>query len=119
MGQFLHGSAKTTHAVRAELQRSKAPVAALARRAIASRATVEAKFDLSRGRIDLDEEGFVIRYPDAMQFRLQTGQYLVKSGERGSIAFYSDGSSSGGTVEFKLSGHTTSRIEVPWLTGIP
>jgi len=32
MGQFLHGSAKTTHAVRAELQRSKAPAAELARR---------------------------------------------------------------------------------------
>ena len=32
MGQFLHGSATTTHAVRAELQRSKAPVAELARR---------------------------------------------------------------------------------------
>lgn len=32
MAQFLHGSAKTTHAVRAELQRSKASVAALARR---------------------------------------------------------------------------------------
>jgi len=32
MGQFLHGSAKTTHAIRAELQRSKAPTAALARR---------------------------------------------------------------------------------------
>jgi transposase-like protein len=32
MGQVLHGSAKTTHAVRAELQRSKAPVASLAKR---------------------------------------------------------------------------------------
>lgn len=32
MGQVLHGSAKTTHAVRAELQRSKAPIAELARR---------------------------------------------------------------------------------------
>ena len=32
MGQVLHGSAKTTHAVRAELQRSKAPAAELARR---------------------------------------------------------------------------------------
>jgi transposase InsO family protein len=32
MGQVLHGSAKTTHAVRAELQRSKAPTAELARR---------------------------------------------------------------------------------------
>jgi len=32
MGQVLHGSAKTTHAVRAELQRSQAPVAQLAKR---------------------------------------------------------------------------------------
>ncbi|MDQ1199110.1 hypothetical protein QE435_004867 [Rhizobium sp. SORGH_AS 787] len=32
MGQFLHGSAKTTYAIRAELQRSKASAAALARR---------------------------------------------------------------------------------------
>lgn len=32
MGQFLHGSAKTTHVIRAELQRSKAPVAELAPR---------------------------------------------------------------------------------------
>jgi transposase-like protein len=32
MGQVLHGCAKTTHAVRAELQRSKASAAALARR---------------------------------------------------------------------------------------
>ncbi|QNQ64247.1 IS481 family transposase [Brucella sp. 6810] len=32
MGQFLHGSAKTTHAIRAELQRSKASAAELARR---------------------------------------------------------------------------------------
>src|SRR3546814_19358123 len=32
MGQLLHGSAKTTHAVRAELQRSQAPVAQLAKR---------------------------------------------------------------------------------------
>lgn len=32
MAQFLHGSAKTTHAVRAELQRSKASVASLAER---------------------------------------------------------------------------------------
>ena len=32
MGQFLHGSAKTTHAIRTELQRSEAPSAELARR---------------------------------------------------------------------------------------
>jgi hypothetical protein len=32
MGQVLHGSARTTHAVRAELQRSQASAAALARR---------------------------------------------------------------------------------------
>ncbi len=32
MGQLLHGSAKTTYAIRAELQRSKAPAAELARR---------------------------------------------------------------------------------------
>jgi len=32
MAQLLHGSAKTTHAVRAELQRSKAPIAQLAKR---------------------------------------------------------------------------------------
>jgi transposase InsO family protein len=32
MGQVLHGCAKTTHTVRAELQRSQAPVAELARR---------------------------------------------------------------------------------------
>ena len=32
MGQILHGSAKTTHAIRAELQRSKASVAQLAAR---------------------------------------------------------------------------------------
>jgi hypothetical protein len=32
MGQILHGSAKTTHAVRAELQRSQASAAKLARR---------------------------------------------------------------------------------------
>jgi hypothetical protein len=32
MGQVLHGCAKTTHAVRAELQRSKASVAVLAER---------------------------------------------------------------------------------------
>ena len=32
MGAFLHGSAKTTHAMRAELQRSQASVASLARK---------------------------------------------------------------------------------------
>src|SRR3546814_13657030 len=32
MGQVLHGSAKTTHAVRGELQRSQASVATLAKR---------------------------------------------------------------------------------------
>ena len=32
MGQLLHGSAKTTHVVRAELQRSKASIAELAKR---------------------------------------------------------------------------------------
>lgn len=32
MGQILHGSAKTTHAVRGELQRSQASVASLAKR---------------------------------------------------------------------------------------
>lgn len=32
MGQFLHGSAKTTHAIRGELQRSQASVASLAKR---------------------------------------------------------------------------------------
>ncbi|MBS3962216.1 MAG: IS481 family transposase, partial [Sandarakinorhabdus sp.] len=32
MGQVLHGSAKTTHAVRGELQRSPASVAQLAKR---------------------------------------------------------------------------------------
>lgn len=32
MGQFLHGSAKTTHAIRAEPQQSKASTAELARR---------------------------------------------------------------------------------------
>ena len=32
MGQILHGSAKTTHAIRGELQRSKASAAQLAER---------------------------------------------------------------------------------------
>jgi hypothetical protein len=32
VGQVLHGSAKTTHAIRSELQRSQAPVAQLAQR---------------------------------------------------------------------------------------
>lgn len=32
MGQFLYGSAKTTHAIRAELQQSKASAAEFARR---------------------------------------------------------------------------------------
>ena len=32
MGQVLHGSAKTTHAIRGELQRSQASVASLAKR---------------------------------------------------------------------------------------
>ena len=32
MGQILHGSAKTTHAIRGELQRSQASVASLAKR---------------------------------------------------------------------------------------
>ena len=32
MGQILHGSAKTTHAIRGELQRSQASVASLARK---------------------------------------------------------------------------------------
>jgi len=32
MGQFLHGGAKTTHAIRAELQRSKASAAQRAAR---------------------------------------------------------------------------------------
>ena len=32
MGQILHGSAKTTHAIRSELQRSQASVASLAKR---------------------------------------------------------------------------------------
>jgi transposase-like protein len=32
MGQILHGSAKTTHAVRAAIQRSKATIAQLAER---------------------------------------------------------------------------------------
>ena len=32
MGAFLHGSAKTTHAMRAELQRSQASVASFARK---------------------------------------------------------------------------------------
>ncbi|GGN52402.1 hypothetical protein GCM10011349_25910 [Novosphingobium indicum] len=32
MGEVLHGSAKTTHAIRAELQRSHASVAHLARK---------------------------------------------------------------------------------------
>jgi hypothetical protein len=32
MGQILHGSAKTTHAIRGELQRSQASVASLAKK---------------------------------------------------------------------------------------
>lgn len=32
MGQVLHGSAKTTHAIRGELQRSQASVASLAKK---------------------------------------------------------------------------------------
>ncbi|HQS96704.1 MAG TPA: IS481 family transposase, partial [Novosphingobium sp.] len=32
MGQILHGCAKTTHAIRGELQRSEASVASLAKR---------------------------------------------------------------------------------------
>jgi hypothetical protein len=32
MGQVLHGSAETTHAIRGKLQRSQAPVAQLAQR---------------------------------------------------------------------------------------
>ena len=40
MGQVLHGSAETTRAVRAELQRSKAPIAELARRYAINEKTV-------------------------------------------------------------------------------
>lgn len=40
MGQFLHGSATTTHAVRAAIQRSKASVAEIAERYGVNRKTV-------------------------------------------------------------------------------
>jgi hypothetical protein len=40
MGQVLHGSAKTTHAIRAELQRSEASVARLAKRSGINEKTV-------------------------------------------------------------------------------
>ncbi|MEJ2410096.1 MAG: IS481 family transposase [Novosphingobium sp.] len=40
MGQVLHGSAKTTHAIRAELQRSQASVASLARKYAINEKTV-------------------------------------------------------------------------------
>ena len=40
MGQVLHGSAKTTHAIRAELQRSKASVASLAKKYAINEKTV-------------------------------------------------------------------------------
>ncbi len=87
-------------------------------RAIASRSTVDAVFDVAQKRISLSDGHYVMHLPDGMHLSLQTGQHLVESIEQGSIVFYSDGSSSGGKVEFKMNGYSKSQIDVPWTTGI-
>lgn len=86
-------------------------------RAIGSRSTVETVFDMAERRIHLSEGSFVMRLPDGMQLRLRTGQQLIETTERGSIAFYSDGSSSGGHVKIEMKGLPNVFVEVPWLTG--
>jgi general secretion pathway protein H len=54
--------------------------------------------------------------PEGSTAEITTAQSLVSDDDRGAIAFFPDGSSSGGRIRLGLDGHVR-RIDVEWLTG--
>lgn len=90
MGQVLHGSAKTTHAVRAELQRSHASAAELARRFRINEKTVR-KWRSRRTVEDepMDEIGYF--HLDIAELRCEGGEaYLFVAVERTSKLVFAE-----------------------------
>ena len=70
--------------------------------------------DVQTRRVDIgDSKSFVL--PDSLDLGLIVAQREIQ-GERGSIRFYPDGSSTGGRVQLSMEGHTLD-VDIEWLTG--
>ncbi|MGY2224936.1 GspH/FimT family pseudopilin [Pseudomonas gingeri] len=81
--------------------------------AIFSGQTVLLHFDLARNSYQVPGQAQHL-LPDGMQMHLTTAANL--SPQEGAIAFYPNGSSSGGNILLEK-GKRTSRIDIAWLTG--
>ncbi|MEE9412664.1 MAG: GspH/FimT family pseudopilin [Methylococcales bacterium] len=73
--------------------------------------------------LDVDKRSYTIstrkkvyKLADDLDLTVETAQSEINGEGKGSIRFYSDGSSSGGRVEIK-SGHRKRYVDVNWLTG--
>lgn len=64
----------------------------------------------------LDGTSRVVKFPDKIALKLFTAESELKDDKRGSIRFFSDGSSTGGRVTLSA-GERQFEVDVDWLTG--
>lgn len=72
--------------------------------------------DLAKHRFAVSGDAREIALPDSVALHLYTAQSELLDGEKGSIRFFSDGSSTGGAIT--VSGPKLAyRVNIDWLTG--
>lgn len=110
---LLPSPARTLHAAAGEL------IVALRetrRTAQARREPNQFVIDTKTGRYSDALDGHWRSLPDDSTVELTTARSLTDDADRGAIAFFPDGSSSGGRLRIGLGGHV-AQIDVEWLTG--
>jgi general secretion pathway protein H len=85
------------------------------RLAQATRQSRELVIDTESMRFMIDAEPWR-PLPDGSTAEVTTAQSLISDDDTAAIAFFPDGSSSGGRVKLGLEGHT-AQVDVDWLTG--
>lgn len=84
--------------------------------AIRDHSEVVVSFDIERRLLITGSVAREIKIPKASEILLKVAASETPTDNRGSIRFFSDGSSTGGTVEFSY-GNKKKVISVDWLTG--
>ena len=110
---LLPSSARTISAAAGELVVALRETRRLAQ---SSRQARELIVDTAAKRYAISSDGDWRKLPADSTAEVTTAQRLVDDEGRGAIAFFPDGSSSGGRIRLGLDGHVR-QIDVEWLTG--
>lgn len=110
---LLPSSARTISATAGELVVALRETRRLAQ---SSRQARELVVDTAAKRYAISSIGDWREFPADSTAEITTAQRLAPDEDRGAIAFFPDGSSSGGRIRLGLDGHVR-QIDVEWLTG--